>query len=89
MSQKIITVKPDGSMEFVYNDKLRGLIKQGEAKITRASTIEPGDPSLGQDPLRWYATMFDGPVLGPFETREQALAEEEEWINKNLLTSQL
>ena len=88
-NQKIITIKPDGRLDFIYDDKLQGLMSQGKAEITRVSHVDPGDPAKGQDPLKWYADMAasGGPILGPFEARRVALAAEVEWINKNVLTS--
>jgi len=88
MNRKIITVKPDGTMQFVHDDRLRGLLHQGAASIKRASNVEPGDLIQGQDPLKWYASMAlsCGPLLGPFDTRQAALDAEVEWINTNVLT---
>lgn len=88
MNRKIITVKPDGTMQFVHDDRLRGLLHQGAASIKRMSNVEPGDVERGQNPLGWYADLAasSGPVLGPFETRQAALNAEVEWINTNVLT---
>ena len=88
--KKIITVRVDGSMQFIYDDRLMGLMKHGKASIARVSHVEPGDPTKGQDPLRWFADMAPSGqpvVLGPFDERQQALAAEVEWINSNILTS--
>ena len=88
--KKIITVRVDGSMQFIYDDRLKGLMKHGQASIARVSHVEPGDPTKGQDPLRWFADMAPSGqpvVLGPFAERQQALAAEVEWINSNILTS--
>ena len=86
--KKIITVRRDGTMSFIYEDKLRGLLNHGRAMIKRASDVEPGDPTAGQDPLKWYANMARsrGGMLGPFDTRELALTAEVDWINANVLT---
>ena len=87
--KKIITIKPDGTMQFVYDDKLKGLMGHGQATIKRISHVEPGDPAKGQEPLKWYADMAPSGrpvVLGPFDERRQALAAEVEWINNNILT---
>lgn len=86
--KKVITVKRDGSMRFVYDDKLRGLLSQGQASVRRASHVEPGDPDKGLNPLLWYADMSPsaGPLLGPFDLRDQALAAEVGWLNENVLT---
>lgn len=87
MNRKIITVRSDGSIQFIYDDKLRGLLREGQATIVRASHVEPGDESSGQDPLKWYADLGHsrGPVLGPFDSREYALDAEVAWLNENVL----
>ena len=84
----IINVKPDGTIHFIHDDRLRGLLHQGIASIRRASMVEPGDPANGQNPLMWYSDLdvSQGPVLGPFETRQAALYAEIEWINTHILT---
>ena len=73
--QMIINVKPGGTTQFIYDDGLKGLLAQGRAEVKRASHVDPGDPTKGQDPLRWYADLAPsaGPLLGPFETRQAAL----------------
>lgn len=86
MPTKIINIKPNGTVEFIYDDHLAGLLRQGKATIERASHVEVGDPVQGQDPLAWYASMVNGPVLGPYSTRQAALDAEVEWINRNVLT---
>jgi hypothetical protein len=89
--KKIIDIAPNGKMTFIHDDQFKGLLSQGKATITRASHVEPGDPAKGQDPLKWYADMApsNGPILGPFETRQEALDQETTWINENVLTPKL
>jgi hypothetical protein len=86
VAKKIITIHPDGTAQFIHDDRLNGLLHQGESHIKRASFVEPGDPSKGQDPLKWYAGIVTGPVLGPFVTRQEALDAEVAWLNENLPT---
>ena len=85
--QMIINVKPGGTTQFIYDDRLRGLLAEGKAEVKRASMVEPGSPTLGQDPLKWYADMAPsgGGVLGPFDTRQGALDAEVAWINRHVL----
>ena len=86
--KKIITVTPDGTIKFVYDDRLKGLMGHGKATIKRMSHVEPGDPTKDQQPLKWYANMVPSGhhvVLGPFDERQQALNAEVEWINNNIL----
>ena len=84
----IITIKPDGTIQFIHDDRLRGLLHLGAASIRRASAVEPGDPANGQNLLMWYSDLAvsQGPVLGPFETRQTALDAEVDWINTHILT---
>jgi len=88
LGKKIITVKPDGTIQFIHDDRLRGLLQQGVASLRRVSHVEPGDPTKGQNPLEWYTEMLagGGRVLGPFETRQGALDAEVEWVNTHVLT---
>jgi hypothetical protein len=85
--KKVIHISPAGQITMIHDDGMRELLKQGQASLRRASHVEPGDPALGQDPLQWYADMapVQGPVLGPFATRTEALASEVDWLNHNLL----
>jgi hypothetical protein len=84
----VIVIPDDGPMRFIYNeDMMQSLMAHGEARISRASHVEPGDPDKGQDPLKWYADMgpVSGPILGPFNTRKLALTEEIIWLQRDAL----
>jgi hypothetical protein len=77
-----LVVRPNGRIEFIYQDDLRGLLAEGHATITRASHVEPTVDS------RWAADMtpVDGPpCLGPFDTRAEALAAEVAWLEQHVL----
>ena len=80
--RKIINIKPGGEMQFIHDDRLAGLLKQGEASIKRASNVEASAD------LTWYADMspVGGPMLKGFATRQAALDAEVEWINAHVLT---
>jgi hypothetical protein len=54
------------------NDEPQGLRALGKLQITRASHVEPDYDG------NWWADMrpVDGPVLGPFGTRGEALGAE-------------
>ena len=75
-----IFVKPDGTVEFIYDDGLRSLLELGLATITRASHVEPTSDG------RWTADLAPrgGPILGPFALRQQALDAEREWLEADL-----
>jgi len=84
--RRVICIKRDGTMEFVYDDQLKGLMSHGRATVERASHVEPGKPEKGQDPNLWYVDLspLKGPVMGGFKLRNIALRKELEWINENL-----
>lgn len=72
-----ITFEVDGRIKFIYDDALAGVAKEvGALTIKRASHVEPGDDGC------WYADMSPvcGPLLGPFDTREEALTAERVWL---------
>ncbi len=74
-----LVIKPDGTIQFIYNDDLRDLLSEGSAKITRASHVEPCG-------TLWQADLapVNGPVLGPFNTRKEALDAEVQWLTDHL-----
>jgi hypothetical protein len=69
-----------GEASFIHSDEAMILAKDAlgdpDMKIRRASDVEPTEDA------RWTADMarVDGPVLGPFITRTEALAREVEWL---------
>jgi hypothetical protein len=75
-----IFVKPDGTVEFIYEDGLRSLLELGQPTITRASHVEPTPDG------QWTAdlTLRGGPVLGPFSLRQYALDAGREWLEAEL-----
>ena len=81
MSQeKTLFIAPDGTLTFIYDDQLMAALGDlGEVTTTRASSVEPA-----ADGKHWTADMSpicgQKVVLGPFATREEALAAEYEWL---------
>lgn len=71
-----VFVSPLGTVHTVYDETLdlRGL---GPVSIRRASTVEPDD--AGQ----WWADLspVNGPKLGPFPLRSDALSAERTWLD--------
>lgn len=63
-----VIILPDGTLRFIYSDAARALLDEGEARIARASHVEPCGTA-------WTADMapVGGPVLGPYATRQEAL----------------
>lgn len=74
-----LAIADDGTITAIYSDQLADLFKEGEAKTTRASHVEPCEGG-------WSADMspVGGPMLGPFPLREEALAAEVEWLEAKL-----
>jgi hypothetical protein len=70
-----LVVGVDGVARCIYDEVLE-LREIGTLKITRASHVEPDAEGY------WWADMgpVDGPVLGPFRSRSEALAAEREWL---------
>lgn len=103
MEELTLNIRPDGTIQSIYSDALAGLLQLGEARIERASHVEPADEfctvhgkwmpvecsAHGCTPVgtarQWAADMGPsaGPVLGPFDTRADALAAEVAWLREN------
>ena len=78
-----ILIDDQGIVHFIYDDDLTCLMQMGKAEIHRASHVEP--TPLGQ--RGWIADMspVNGPMLGPYKLRAQALVAEREWLEANVL----
>ena len=63
-----LVVSCDGAVKCIYDEAL-DLRELGKLQITRASHVEPDRDGF------WWADMgpVDGPVLGPFRNRTEAL----------------
>lgn len=86
-----IVIKKGGGIIYVDDDRLVGLLRHNDfgsnpQPRTRASHLEPGDPTLSQDPRLHYADLSPvrGPVLGGFATRAEALAAEHRYLSERL-----
>lgn len=80
----VLHVNALGELVFVYADELAGLLDLGDCIVARASHVEPLNlPGR----VVWTADMepMDGPQLGPFDSRGEALAAEREWLEANLV----
>ena len=75
-----IVVCSDGSLRTIYCEAIE-LEALGVLSIRRASHVEPDDSG------RWWADLapVDGPRLGPFDLRSDALNAEQEWLEANWL----
>lgn len=78
----VITISETGQARMIYHDDLAPLLAQGDATVRRASHVEPAPGGGG-----WTAdlTPVDGPVLGPFMLRQQALDAEVAWLRQHVL----
>jgi hypothetical protein len=78
-----LVVGTDGVARCIYDDVL-DLRALGRLQITRASHVEPDAEGY------WWADMrpVDGPVLGPFRSRSEALAAERGWLAARLPSRQ-
>jgi len=52
MSKKIINVKADGTIQMIYDDRLRGLLDHGKTHITRVSHVDPSE-ELSKHAVAW------------------------------------
>jgi hypothetical protein len=74
-SEMELVVDAGGDVRCIYGEEL-DLRKIGRLVITRASHVEPDTEGY------WWADMgpVDGPVLGPYRSRSEALGAEREWL---------
>jgi len=76
-----LLIEPTGNCRCVYSEAID--VRQiGEASIRRGSHVEPTADG------RWTADLspVNGPILGPFSTRSEALDAEVTWLLENWLT---
>ncbi|MEM8669354.1 MAG: hypothetical protein AAGG48_17655 [Planctomycetota bacterium] len=78
-----LVVTAQGNVRGIYDDRV-DLRSIGHYEIRRGSHVEPTDAGG-----RWIADMtpVDGPVLGPFPKRGEALAAEVAWLQQNWLVT--
>jgi hypothetical protein len=75
-----LIITPGGAVRCVYGEAI-DLTQLGSPTITRASHVEPDQYG------RWLADLspVGGPKLGPFRSRSEALAAEQNWLETNWL----
>ena len=75
-----LVINPGGRIETIY-DEVIDLSKLGRLEIARASHVEPAFQG------RWFADLrpVNGPVLGPFNHRSEALDDERSWLETHWL----
>jgi len=75
-----LIVRPDGAVRCIYDEAI-DLSALGSPTITRGSHVEPDTDG------RWIADLspVNGPQLGPFDHRSEALAAELQWLQARWL----
>ncbi len=73
-----LIISPAGTGQAIYSEAIP-LDRIGRLAIRRASHVEPDATGL------WWADMspVDGPKLGPFVRRSEALAAEVAWLENH------
>lgn len=76
-----LVITPSGTVRTIYAETI-DLTALGTPQIVRASHVEPTADG------NWSADLspVDGPVLGPFAKRSEALTAEADWLNAHWLT---
>lgn len=74
-----IKIGSDGTITHVYDERV-DLSRLGNTTIKRASHVEPTVSN------EWTADMrpSGGGILGPFDTRTEALEAEIKWLEENI-----
>ena len=75
-----ILIEPCGNVRCVYGESI-DLSQLGRTSIRRGSHVEPTDDGS------WLVDLapVDGPQLGPFQHRSQALQAELDWLSEHWL----
>jgi hypothetical protein len=76
----LLLVLTTGEIRCLY-DEMIDLTQLGQPAITRASHVEPDADG------EWWADLspVEGPQLGPFQHRTEALGAEQSWLETNWL----
>lgn len=80
MRDIVLHFEDSGRLQFVWTDDARPLLSLGTATINRASHVEPTRD------CQWLADLapIGGPVLGPFDSRSEALVAEISAVERRL-----
>jgi hypothetical protein len=75
-----LIISSEGNVRCVYHEAV-AVSLLGKATIRRASSVEPDAQA------RWQADLsrVEGPVLGPFAQRSDAVLAEQRWLVENWL----
>jgi len=86
-NEEVVVINCDQNLQVsaIYDDEISDLLQNlGSVKIQRASHVEPTEDG------QWQADLspVDGPVLGPFLLRKDALDAEVAWLMENIFNVQ-
>ena len=75
-----MVIQADGTVRCLYDEAI-DLAALGPLRIERGSHVEPNPGG------RWTADLspVDGPILGPFDRRTEALDAERRWLERHWL----
>ena len=75
-----VVIEANGVVRMIYDEAIDAHVI-GHPTIRRGSHVEPTPNG------HWTADLspVDGPILGPFDQRSQAVAAEIEWLKQNWL----
>ena len=79
MTPITVDIKPSGQVRYLHDDLVAGVIDPGPVTARRASHIE-----ISEDGKTWYVDLapVDGPTVGGFASRQQAVEYEEAWLRE-------
>jgi hypothetical protein len=72
-----IVIETTGTVRMVYSESI-DLNSIGHVNIRRGSHVEP----LASGGWTAYLSPVNGPVLGPFTSRSEALSAEVDWLER-------
>ena len=74
-----LTITSTGEVQFIWDDQLQLLLELGQTDVRRASHVEPTQDG------QWTADLspVNGPILGPYRFRRQALNAELDWLHNH------
>ena len=73
-----LVISRGGQIRCIYDEQIN-LAALGELSISRASSVEPDSEGY------WWADLkpVNGPLLGPFIVRSQAITAERSWLESH------
>jgi hypothetical protein len=78
----LIRFSEDGTAQAIYSEEIN-LNELGKVTHSRASHVEPDENG------EWVANLspINGPKLGPFKLRSEAIKNEIDWLENNILST--